>query len=119
MKEDLSDVDGCSVIHEFIGQGSPVGNSGSPTVHEASVGCTIITEFINQGSAVPPGSGASARNPVSAKPANDSARHAEQWIKVAAVQSRNDLANFVDCLRAELLTDPESWENATLSDYLE
>ncbi|MGC2087683.1 MAG: hypothetical protein WA702_30450 [Bradyrhizobium sp.] len=35
------------------------------------------------------------------------------------VKSKEDLADFVESLRQDLLQDPDSWENPTLESYLD
>jgi len=39
--------------------------------------------------------------------------------KLEAVTSRKDLAEFVECLRENLLDHPEQWESVALSDFLD
>ena len=39
--------------------------------------------------------------------------------RIDSIASRDDLADFVQALRDDLMTDPQSWENATLERFLE
>ena len=38
--------------------------------------------------------------------------------EVSAITTRADLVNFIEVLRADLITKPEKWENPTLESYL-
>lgn len=39
--------------------------------------------------------------------------------KVEAIRAREDLAEFIECLREDLIKNPSDWENVELSSFLE
>ena len=45
--------------------------------------------------------------------------HMDLGSRIDSIASREDLADFVQALRDDLLSDPKSWENATLERFLE